>query len=216
MMEKIKHPSHYAEGRKYEPYKVIKDWDLNFNLGNAVKYISRAGRKDNAVVDLKKAIEYIQFELEAIEGEQEKASEPVKDFYEDNCCGCGECGGGCHHEQEDDEDYKLLDGIIGSFINWMEDLPFNLRGDHFVALKELFDKLEKADKVREELSKKLGDYPKVDPKILVPVKNSEPVSLQVIIEGGYIPTKDIDEVANKLSEGIRKYLHEVAEGKKCE
>lgn len=62
----IGNPSHYTEGRKYEPRKVIYDWGLNFNLGNAVKYIARAGRKDpeKTVEDLKKAIQYIKFELD--------------------------------------------------------------------------------------------------------------------------------------------------------
>lgn len=64
-------PSHYTEGRKYEPRKVIYDWGLDFNLGNAVKYISRAGRKNDAIEDLKKAIQYIEFELEELENEKE-------------------------------------------------------------------------------------------------------------------------------------------------
>ena len=53
----IEHPAHYCEGRKYEPKDVIRDWDLNFNLGNAVKYVSRAGRKENnsLLQDLKKS-----------------------------------------------------------------------------------------------------------------------------------------------------------------
>jgi hypothetical protein len=57
-MGAINHPSHYAEGRQYEPIDVIEDWNLDFCLGNALKYISRAGRKDPAktVEDLKKAI----------------------------------------------------------------------------------------------------------------------------------------------------------------
>lgn len=64
----VSHPSHYTEGRKYEPRKVIADWDLNFNLGNAVKYISRAGRKGDKIEDLRKAIQYIEFEIEELEG----------------------------------------------------------------------------------------------------------------------------------------------------
>lgn len=60
----ISHPSHYCDGRKYEPKDVIRDWELNFNLGSAVKYISRAGRKDDIVQDLKKAQQFIQFEID--------------------------------------------------------------------------------------------------------------------------------------------------------
>ena len=65
----VSHPSHYCDGRKYEPKDVIRDWDLNFNLGSAVKYISRAGRKDDIVQDLKKAKQFIEFEIEYLEGE---------------------------------------------------------------------------------------------------------------------------------------------------
>lgn len=71
----VKHPSHYTGGRKYEPKDVIRDWGLNFNLGNAVKYISRAGRKGDIVQDLRKAQEYIQFEIDAIEAESDKTPE---------------------------------------------------------------------------------------------------------------------------------------------
>lgn len=60
----IHRPYHYTEGRKYEPRKVIADWDLNFNLGNAVKYLARAGRKGGKIEDLKKAIQYIEFEID--------------------------------------------------------------------------------------------------------------------------------------------------------
>ena len=69
--EKIMHPEHYAGGRKYEPVKVIRDWGLNFNLGNVVKYISRAGRKDDYITDLEKAKAYLQFEIDAEKGEAE-------------------------------------------------------------------------------------------------------------------------------------------------
>ena len=79
MSDNIKHPSHYAEGRNYEPKDVIRDWGLNFNLGNAVKYISRAGRKDDIVQDLKKAQQFIQFEIEAIEAERDEAPAPIED-----------------------------------------------------------------------------------------------------------------------------------------
>ena len=65
----IKGPSHYCEGRKFEPKDVIRDWGLNFNLGSAVKYLSRAGRKGDIIEDLKKAQQFIQFEIDALSEE---------------------------------------------------------------------------------------------------------------------------------------------------
>ena len=63
----IERPAHYVEGRKYEPKDVIRDWKLNFNLGNVIKYVSRAGRKDNKIVDLEKAKQYLQFEIDYLQ-----------------------------------------------------------------------------------------------------------------------------------------------------
>lgn len=61
----INHPPHYIEGRNYEPIAVIEDWKLSYHLGNALKYISRAGRKDQSSFeqDIKKAIWYLQRSL---------------------------------------------------------------------------------------------------------------------------------------------------------
>lgn len=56
----VNHPRHYVEGRKFEPIDVIEDWELDFCLANALKYISRAGRKGDAITDLKKAVWYIE------------------------------------------------------------------------------------------------------------------------------------------------------------
>lgn len=53
-------PEHYNRLNP-QPKDVIRAWGLNFNLGSAVKYISRAGHKDDIVQDLKKAQEFIQF-----------------------------------------------------------------------------------------------------------------------------------------------------------
>lgn len=60
----ISHPSHYTDGREYEPRKVIVDWGLGFYLGNTVKYIARAGRKGNRLEDLQKAKQYLEWEIE--------------------------------------------------------------------------------------------------------------------------------------------------------
>lgn len=59
----INNPSHY-KGNGMEAIDVIEGFGLGFRLGNAVKYILRAGRKDNRVQDLQKAIWYIQREIE--------------------------------------------------------------------------------------------------------------------------------------------------------
>ena len=60
----ILHPAHYVEDREHEPVDVILDWNLPYCLGNVVKYIARAGRKDDRLQDLKKAAWYLQKEIE--------------------------------------------------------------------------------------------------------------------------------------------------------
>lgn len=70
----VSHPSHYTYG-KIECIDFIMDKQLNFQLGNAVKYIVRAGHKTSAdktdqekqIEDLKKARQYLDFEIEHLE-----------------------------------------------------------------------------------------------------------------------------------------------------
>lgn len=56
----VNHPNHYTDG-KYEVIQFIEDYHFPFHIGNAVKYISRAGKKDEDkyIEDLKKAEWYI-------------------------------------------------------------------------------------------------------------------------------------------------------------
>ena len=62
--EAVDHPAHYGgEANPYEAIKVIEAWELGFNLGNTVKYISRAGKKGSALEDLKKARWYLDREI---------------------------------------------------------------------------------------------------------------------------------------------------------
>ena len=70
-------PEHYNRLNP-QPKDVIRAWGLNFNLGSAVKYISRAGHKDDIVQDLKKAQEFIQFEIDAIEGARAERKDKPK------------------------------------------------------------------------------------------------------------------------------------------
>ena len=64
-MSQVDHPAHYRKGSGFEAIDVIEAWELGFNLGNAVKYISRAGIKssDSDVQDLEKALWYINREI---------------------------------------------------------------------------------------------------------------------------------------------------------
>ena len=61
----VNHPSHYKSRSGLESIDVIEAFDLNFRLGNAVKYILRCGRKGDAVEDLRKAEWYIRREIGA-------------------------------------------------------------------------------------------------------------------------------------------------------
>ena len=66
----VNHPDHYGgENNTYEAIKIIEAYDLNFSLGNAIKYIIRAGKKNsNTIEDLEKAKWYVQRQIEFLEG----------------------------------------------------------------------------------------------------------------------------------------------------
>lgn len=67
MTETVNHPPHYGGADDpYEAIKVIEAWGLGFHLGNAVKYIARAGKKGDEIEDLLKAAWYINRRVEAI------------------------------------------------------------------------------------------------------------------------------------------------------
>ena len=63
--EMVTHPNHYNKG-EIEVIDVIYDWDLNFALGSAIKYIARCELKGDKKQDLEKAIEYLKMEIDRI------------------------------------------------------------------------------------------------------------------------------------------------------
>ena len=73
MKEKINHPEHYNKG-KIEVISAIVDWDLNFCMGNVIKYVSRYKYKESPLEDLKKARWYLDYEIQKLE-EKEKVIE---------------------------------------------------------------------------------------------------------------------------------------------
>jgi len=84
----VSRPSHYCEGRLFEPIEVINDWQLDFDLGNVVKYISRAGRKDNKIEDLEKALFYLNHAINKEKDKIAKGSSSINTkMYDTYNCG---------------------------------------------------------------------------------------------------------------------------------
>ena len=71
-----KGPSYYQRGT-CDVWDFIRQQELNFHLGNAIKYICRAGYKDSKIQDLEKAIHYLQNELEHEENLSIRAGEGI-------------------------------------------------------------------------------------------------------------------------------------------
>ena len=66
----VSHPSHYNQG--IEAIDIIESWDLNFSLGNAIKYILRSPYKGKQIEDLEKARWYIDREINRLKDEMVK------------------------------------------------------------------------------------------------------------------------------------------------
>ena len=77
MSDPINHPSHYADGWSNDAEVIDITENLNFNRGNAIKYLARAGAKnpDTELEDLRKAEWYVKREIARIEAEAEFIAE---------------------------------------------------------------------------------------------------------------------------------------------
>jgi len=71
-----KGPTYYQRGST-DVWDFIREQELNFHLGNAIKYICRAGYKDNKMQDLEKAIHYLENELEHAENLSIRSGEGI-------------------------------------------------------------------------------------------------------------------------------------------
>lgn len=67
----VNHPKHYNKGQ-IEVIDFIEDQDLNFNRGNVLKYVSRAGMKGDELEDLEKALWYLKREIQRLKKEVKK------------------------------------------------------------------------------------------------------------------------------------------------
>ncbi len=71
-----KGPPYYQRG-SIDVWDFIRDQGLNFHLGNAIKYICRAGHKDSKIHDLEKAIHYLENELHHEKSLYHRASQGI-------------------------------------------------------------------------------------------------------------------------------------------
>ena len=80
-MDNINHPSYYADG-KIEVIEFIEDKNFGYCLGNAVKYISRSGKKskETEIQDLQKAIWYINRRIQELSKQQEIVNNEINKF----------------------------------------------------------------------------------------------------------------------------------------
>lgn len=63
--ESVNHPSHYNQG--IEAIDYIESHKMNFNIGNVIKYVTRAKHKGTELQDLKKGLWYLKREIEKLE-----------------------------------------------------------------------------------------------------------------------------------------------------
>jgi len=76
-MANAKGPGYYKRG-SIEVWDFIRDQQLNYHLGNAIKYICRAGHKDDTLADLDKAIHYLENEREFLRNSSLRVQEQVR------------------------------------------------------------------------------------------------------------------------------------------
>jgi len=98
--EMVNHPQHY-QGNKYEVIDIIEDYNLDFNLGNAVKYILRCEKKGNKIEDIQKAIWYLNREIKMENNPRETAlKNTINTIIKSACTICPVCGEGIKEKQQ--------------------------------------------------------------------------------------------------------------------
>ena len=71
LSDNIKKPDHYQGNSGCEAIDVIENFELNYNLGNVIKYVLRCRKKGQTLSDLRKACYYLQREINNIQGESD-------------------------------------------------------------------------------------------------------------------------------------------------
>ena len=65
-LRQITQPSHYDSRNTLDVIDFCHQYDISFSRGNVIKYLTRAGRKDNELEDLNKALEYLTREIKHV------------------------------------------------------------------------------------------------------------------------------------------------------
>jgi hypothetical protein len=76
-------PNYYNRGR-IPVWDFIRDQELDFHKGNAIKYICRAGHKGSAKEDIEKAIHYLENELQHLTDTSERVQAVLSDSFWDD------------------------------------------------------------------------------------------------------------------------------------
>lgn len=200
----VSHPKHYDKGDKtYEPYKVIQAWKCSFNIGNAIKYLSRYQSKWNPIEDLEKAKKYIDFEIEYL---REKANTNLPDEARRPICI------GTPDEKkvpEGNEDggnaaNKDLRTLIDSICRgdrkprkWDPELKLNNI--------PINDVLNRAGEIFGDILKSVSSGEMTEEEALKKYLGMTDEEIKMLYKGNYAPK--ISEVERKFGEDIKKGMH---------
>jgi hypothetical protein len=66
---------HYENGKGYDVIDFAEHYQLSFTRGNIIKYVVRAGKKDDEIKDLEKAMDYLKREIEFVRARRDAARE---------------------------------------------------------------------------------------------------------------------------------------------
>lgn len=80
MNDPVNNPKHYKAPNGLEAIDVIEGFGLGFHRGNAVKYLLRAGKKDDAAQDMRKAAWYVARDIERLSGEMPQPSSVLAQY----------------------------------------------------------------------------------------------------------------------------------------
>lgn len=124
--EMVSHPAHY-QGNKFEVIDIIEDFDLNFCLGNVIKYILRSDKKSNKLEDLKKAKWYLEREINNIENENVNIiDDSEQDAITQNC-----------YFAVDNNDFEICEYCGKPFIKSISNFDFE-----YTFCQECFNKID--------------------------------------------------------------------------